>query len=62
MSLLQTPSLYCHGFMRNLQFKFTMSNVDGYTINMHIGYLNCPECPDAQVSVSGSLVSGGSRF
>ena len=42
--------------------KFTMSNVDGYTINMHIGYLNCPECSDAQVSVSGSLVSGGSRI
>ena len=41
LSLLQTPSLYCHGFMRNLQF--TMSNVDGYTIYMHIGCLNCPE-------------------
>ena len=27
--------------MRNLQF--TMSNVDGYTIYMHIGCLNCPE-------------------
>ena len=23
--------------------KFTMSNVDGYTIYMHIGCLNCPE-------------------
>ena len=27
--------------MRNLQF--TMFNVDGYTIYMHIGCLNCPE-------------------
>jgi len=23
--------------------KFTMSNVNGYTIYMHIGCLNCPE-------------------
>ena len=23
--------------------KFTISNVDGYTIYMHIGCLNCPE-------------------
>ena len=23
--------------------KFTMSNVDGYTVYMHIGCLNCPE-------------------
>ena len=25
--------------------KFTMSNVDGYTIYIHIGCLNCPENP-----------------
>ena len=37
--------------------KFTMSNVDGYTIYMHIGCLNCPE----QEGIQGNRFNGTSR-
>ena len=38
------PQVYTAMCSREI-YRFTMSNVDGHTIYMHIGCLNCPEWP-----------------